>query len=59
MRMTKDLILQIVEVKARQKLAQLACEIVRAESHDREMILAGLEFERWLADSCRDCRFGS
>ncbi len=59
MQTTKDLLLRIVEVKARHRVAGLACQMVRAPSRDREMILAALEFERWLADSCRDCLIGS
>ena len=59
MRMTKDLLLRVVEVKARRRVAQLAYEFVRARSGNRESILAAMEFERWLADSCQDCRTGS
>ena len=57
--MTKDMLLRVVEVKARRRVAQLACQFVRAQSRDREMILAAMEFERWLADSCRSCQIGS
>ena len=59
MQTTKDLLLRIVEVKARHRVAGLASAFVRAASRDREMILAEMQFERWLADSCRDCQLGS
>ena len=59
MRNTKELLLAVVEAKARRRTGQLACRLIRATSADRELVLAELEFERWLAESCRDCLFGS
>ncbi len=59
MRSTKELLLAVVEAKARRRTGQLACDLVRATSANRELVLAELQFERWLAESCRDCRFGS
>lgn len=50
----KDLALQVVEIRARTRLGKLAGELVRAPSEEKEDILAGIEFERWLADSCAD-----
>jgi hypothetical protein len=52
----KDQILGVIEARARDRLAELAGEMVSAKSEDKEDILAGIEFERWLADSCRDAR---
>lgn len=59
MQTTKDLLLRILEVKAQRREGRLAHAFVRAASDDREMILAEMQFERWLADNCRDCRIGS
>jgi hypothetical protein len=59
MRSGKDLLLRIVEVKARRRTGQLAGRLIRASAEAMEPILAELEFERWLADRCRDCRNGS
>ena len=59
MRNVKDILLRIVEVKARRRTGQLACRLIRAEAKSKESILAELEFERWLADRCRDCLNGS
>ena len=56
MYLTKDQLLRVVEIKARRRTAQLAHRLIRAASAEREMVLAALEFERWLADSCRDCQ---
>ena len=35
-------------------MAYLAGEFARAASAEKEELLAALEFERWLADSCRE-----
>jgi|GEM_PF-1294949 len=52
----KDQVLCVIEARARKRLRELAGEMVRAESEDKEDILAGIEIERWLADTCRDAR---
>ena len=51
----KKQILQLIQQKARRKVAALASEYVRAKPEEKEAIQAGIEFERWLADSCREC----
>ena len=48
----EDKIIQHIEQKALKKLARLSKEIVVAKSEDKEEIMSGMEFERWLADSC-------
>ena len=52
----KDILLAAVEARARRRSAQLSGEFVRADAADKEPILAALEFERWLVESCRDCQ---
>jgi len=59
MRSAKDLILAVMATRARRRTAQLACHLIRADPDDKELVLAELEFQRWLAESCRDCLFGS
>ena len=59
MRNMKDMLLRVVEVKARRRAAELAHQLIRAPGVDRELVLAGLQFEQWLAESCRDCLDGS
>ncbi len=54
-----DVLLRVVEVKSRRRLGALACEFVRAKGRQLELVLAAMEFERWLAESCQDCRIGS
>jgi hypothetical protein len=51
----KDQILRVIQDDAAQKLAALAGEYVRSKPQEREAILAGLDFERWLEQCCREC----
>ena len=51
----KDQILRFVGHSAARKAAQLAGEFVHARPEDREAILAGLDFERWLEQACQQC----
>ena len=55
MRTNKDILIEIIQRKAEQEAAFLAGEFVRAASEEKEEILAALEFEKWLALSCREC----
>ena len=50
----RDQILRNIEAEARREVVHLAGEFARAASADKEELLAALEFERWLADSCRE-----
>ena len=54
----KDDLLREIETEALHEAEFLAGEFARAAVADREAILAGLEFERWLAMSCREARRG-
>ena len=51
----KEQLLRGIEAKATRRTGQLASELVRARSRDKELILAELEFQRFLAGSCLDC----
>ena len=55
----KEILLRLVKLKAEQEAADLANEFVRSAQEEREAILAGLEFEKWLAESCKGGRYGS
>lgn len=50
----KDRVLRAIEAEARREVAHLAGEFARAASAEKEELLAALEFERWLADSCEE-----
>ena len=58
MSIEKDQILRGVETRAMEEARYLAGEFARAASAEREAILAGLEFEQWLAQGCREVRAG-
>ena len=51
----KDQMIRLIQYKAEQDAAELAGEFARAVSEDREEILAALEFEKWLAETCAVC----
>ena len=51
----KERIIHLIEQNAAAKLAELSNDFVRAKSGQKEAIVAGMEFERWLSESCREC----
>ena len=52
----KDLMICIIEAKARRRVANLAHQLIRAPSQQRELVLAELDYTRWLAETCHLCR---
>jgi hypothetical protein len=51
----KDEMLRRVHARARREAERLASEFAHAAGEEREMILAALEIERWLAQESADC----
>ncbi len=51
----KDQIIRLIQYKAEQDVAELAGEFARAASEEKEEILAALEFEKWMAETCAVC----
>jgi len=51
----KDRIIRLIEQDAARKVSDLSGEYVRAKSKEKEAIQAGIELERWVSESCRDC----
>jgi hypothetical protein len=51
----KDQVIALIQYKAEQDAAELAGEFARAASEEKEDILAALEFEKWLAETCAVC----
>ena len=51
----KEQIIRLIEQNAAKQVAELAHDFVRAKSGQKEAIVAGIEFERWLSESCREC----
>lgn len=55
----KDVILRGIKERALRRVGRLAGELARAASEDRELLLAGMEFERWLAENCQEAEAAS
>jgi len=51
----KDQILRIIRNNAGKKAADFAGQYVHSKPEEKEAILAGLDFERWLEQCCREC----
>jgi hypothetical protein len=51
----KDQLIEKIMLDARQKLGKLSIEFARAESEDKEDILAEMEFHRFMEETCRLC----
>ena len=48
----KDIIVEQIGRRAEQEARYLAGEFLRAASAEKELILAELEYEKWLAEAC-------
>ena len=55
MKNVKNAMLRAIEAQAYRRTGELAGELVRVEQEDKELVLAELDFQRWLADSCAGC----
>lgn len=51
----KDRMVRLIQQDAAEKMAGFAAEMIHAAPEEKEQILAGLEFERWLEQTCREC----
>ena len=51
----KDQIVRLIEQDARARVAKLTNSYPHALPEQREEIMAGIEFEGWLADTCAFC----
>ncbi len=51
----KDRIVRLIEFDARARVAALANSYPHTRPEEREEIMAGIQFERWLADTCAFC----
>ena len=49
----KKRMLRLIEQKARQRMAKLANSYLHVPPEQREEVQAGIEIERWLAETCR------
>ncbi len=51
----KDVLLEAIQHKSELEASRLATEFARAASEEKEAILAELELEQWVAQSCEVC----
>ena len=51
----KDILLEAIRQRSEREAGRLAGEFARAASEEKEAILAALEIEQWLAESCEVC----
>ncbi len=51
----KDRMVRLIQQDAAENMAAFATDLIRAAPEEKEQILAGLEFDRWLEQSCREC----
>ena len=49
-------VLRLIELRARRRVANLAGSYLKAKPQEREAVIAGIEIERWLAETCWECR---
>ena len=51
----KDQMLEAIIHNSTARMADLADEFIHAPAEEKEAIAAGIDFERWLAETCREC----
>jgi len=51
----KDRIIRLIEQNAAKKVSNLSGEYVGGKPEEKEAIQAGIEIERWVSESCREC----
>ena len=55
MRKLKERILRLLQQNSNERAARLSKEYMRAASEEKEAIMAGIDFEKWLSEICEDC----
>ncbi len=51
----KDVLLEMIQHKSEREAARLSGKFARAASQGKEAILAELDLEQWVAESCEVC----
>ena len=54
----KNVKLEALVERAMSRLGTLASELVRVESSEKEIVLAEIEFQGFMTESCLDCQGG-
>lgn len=52
----KESMLRLLQQRSDNRAAMLSRQYLTAAPHEREAIMAGIEFEKWLSEVCDDCR---
>ena len=52
----EDLLISAVEERATRRIGKLAADLVCAESREKDLTLAEIEFQRFVAEACLSCR---
>jgi hypothetical protein len=53
--MNKEMKIRQIQQNSRLRAGEFARQLAGSTSDKKEEILAGLEFEKWLADTCCQC----
>ena len=51
----KERIIRLIEQEAAKKVSDLSGKYVRARPGQKEVILAGMDIEKWLIECCQEC----
>ena len=51
----KDQMVRSIRADSAKNAAYFAGQLVHAKPVEKEQLLAGLDFEKWLAEVCREC----
>ena len=51
----KEQMLRLIRYNSAQHAAALAGQLVHAKPEEKEQIRAGLNFEKWLEQTCQEC----
>jgi hypothetical protein len=51
----KDSIVRHVQQNSKMKIVDLTDEFINAAPEEKEAVLAGLDFEKWLKQTCQEC----
>lgn len=49
-------LIRAIRDRASRRWGEMACELARAESKDKELVLAEMDYQRSLVAACLDCQ---
>ena len=51
----KDKIIRLIQQNSIKRAGKLSGEYIQAKPEEKETIIAGIEFEKWMAEACQMC----